>query len=84
MTNSTLLIRNEVLQYGMNHDEELHGVLYLKNPFKSGTIEVYGCTINGDILGVDSDGEEITITYGQLGIDNFFRFFHDLHKKYCS
>lgn len=84
MATNTLIIRNEVLQYGMNHMDELKGVLYLKTPFRLGTVEVYGCTYKGDVLGVDSDGTEIELTYGELGIDNFYRFFYDLHTKYCS
>lgn len=84
MSTNSLIIRNEVLQYGMNHSKELNGVLYLKNPFKHGTIEIYGCTIHGEVLGVDSDGEEVNVSYGDMGMDSFFRFFHDLHRKYCS
>lgn len=85
MTINTVILRNQVLQYALTHNQELPGgVLYLKTPLRHGTVEVYGCTMNGEILGVDNDGTEISVSYNESNnwsvIDRLFvELFHD----YC-
>ena len=86
MTINTVILRNEVLQYAMNnHDVLPGGVLYLKNPIKHGTTEVYGCTMHGEVLAVDDDGTEINVSYNDLEnslvID---RLFVELHHDYLT
>lgn len=84
MTTNPVIMRNDVLQYGMNHRDELNGVLYLNKPFSVGRVEVYGCDTNGDFLGVDEDGTEVTVPYSDIGTHKFFEVFDDLYNKYCS
>lgn len=85
MTINTVILRNQVLQYALTHNKELSGgVLYLKTPLRHGTVEVYGCTMDGEVLGVDNDGTEISISYNESNnwsiIDRLFvELFHD----YC-
>ena len=85
MSNQLFSKRNEVLQFGMNHQDELNGILYMKKPIKSGTVEVYGISIlGGELMGVDSDGSETTVTYFEFGPENLKTAIDDLHKKYCN
>jgi hypothetical protein len=85
MTINTVILRNQVLQYALTHNQELSGgVLYLKTPLRHGTVDVYGCTIHGEVLGVDNDGTEISVSYNESNnwsvIDRLFvELFHD----YC-
>lgn len=74
-------LRNKVLQYCMTNNLS---IVYLKKKFKHKTIEIYGCTNTGEVMGVDSDGSEVTVSYKELGIDNFFRVFTDLYNHYCE
>lgn len=82
-TNNVIKLRNDVLQFGMNHRDELHDVLYLETPYKHGTVEIYGCNIFGEIMGVDSDGTEVTVSYFDVGASTWKNFFTDLYQKYC-
>jgi len=78
---TSINLRNKVLQYCMTNKEM---ILYLRKKFKHNTVEVYGCTYNGDVVGIDSDGSEVIVSYKDLGIDNFFRVFTDLYNHYCE
>lgn len=84
MTINTVILRNQVLQYALTHSKELSGgVLYLKNPLRHGTIDVYGCTIHGEVLGVDSDGTETSISYESNNWSIIDRLFVELFHDYC-
>ena len=85
MTIDTVTLRNQVLQYAMNHNQELSGgVLYLKTPLRHGTVDVYGCTIYGEVLGVDSDGTETNISYNESNNWSVInRLFVELFHDYC-
>jgi len=84
MTTNLVIMRNDVLQYGMDHRHELNNVLHLTKPFSIGRIEVYGCNTNGDLLGLDEDETEVNVSYSDIGTHKFFEVFDDLYNKYCS
>jgi hypothetical protein len=85
MTINTVILRNQVLQYALSHHDELDGgVLYLTTPLKHGTVEVYGCTMHGEVLGVDDDGTEISLPYETSNWSIIDRLFVELFHDHCS
>lgn len=86
MTTNTVILRNEVLQYALtNHHVLPGGVLYLKEPLIHGTVEVYGCTIYGEVLGVDNDGTEVSLPYNEpINWSTIDRVFVELHHSYLK
>lgn len=85
MTTSPVILRNDVLQYGMNHRDELDGgILSLPTPFSLNGIQIHGCTWSGELIGTDNSGTKITVPYNDLGLNGFSSVFVELYNKYCS
>jgi hypothetical protein len=74
-------LRNQVLQYCMTNKLEM---LYLRKPFKNGSVEICGCSSSGNIIGVRDDGTEVIVSYNSLGISDSFRVFDDLNREHCK
>lgn len=81
MINRVVNFRNEVLQYCMTNN---HSFLTLPKKLKLNTVEVQGCTHNGDIVAQDENGNDVHVSYKFLGLHNTYRVFTDLFNHYCK